>query len=428
MSQSSTASSSTPAVESPAGVSRPAIDTTSLLAEARDVLPEAVSLRRRIHAEPELGLDLPKTQATVLDALADLDLVVSTGRDVSSVVATMTGDAEGPTLLLRADMDALPMPEDTGVDFASTTDGVMHACGHDAHVAMLVGAAKLLHARRRDLKGTVKLLFQPGEEGYHGARRCIDEGVLTGPEVDGAFAIHVSPNLASGRLATRAGPFMASEDTVRVRIGGKGGHASSPHLATDPVPVAAELVLALQSMVGRTVDAFDPAVLTIARIAAGTTSNVIPEHADIEGTLRTVSEKTRERVQSGIHRVAHHVAAAHDCEAEVNLIHGYPVTVNDGGFVGFVREVLHDLVGPPNVTEMRSPVMGAEDWSYVLQEVPGCMAFLGVCPPDAKPATAAACHSNRMRLDEDAMAVGIATHAAVALAYLSQPGVPARRR
>lgn len=401
------------------GAASPGIDTASVRSEARDVLPEAVSVRRKIHAEPELGLDLPKTQSTVLEALAELDLVVETGHELSSIVATITGDAEGPTLLLRADMDALPMPEDTDLDFASTTDGVMHACGHDAHVAMLVGAAKILYGRRQALQGTVKLLFQPGEEGYHGARSCIEEGVLSGPDVDGAFAIHITPNLASGRLATRPGPFMASADTVQVRVEGKGGHASSPHLAIDPVPVAAELVLALQSMIGRTVDAFDPAVLTIARIAAGTTSNVIPEHAEIEGTLRTVSEKTREQVHGGIHRVAHHVAAAHDCDARVELVTGYPVTVNDDGFAGFVRDVFHDLVGAANVTDMKSPVMGAEDWSYVLQEVPGCMAFLGVCPPDAKPATAAACHSNRMQLDEDAMAVGIAAHVAVALSYLS---------
>lgn len=212
---------------------------------------------------------------------------------------------------------------------------------------------------------------------------------------------------------------MAAADQLLVRVDGKGGHASSPHLAVDPVPVSAELVLALQSMVGRTVDAFDPAVLTIARISAGTTSNVIPEHAEIEGTLRTVSEKTRERVHDGIHRVAHHVAAAHDCEATVEIDKGYPVTINEPGFTAFAREVFHELVGPEQVRDMTAPVMGAEDWSYVLQRVPGCMAFLGVCPAGTRPALAAACHSNRMQLHEDAMAVGIATHAAVALSYLS---------
>ncbi len=397
---------------------RPALDSSALLSEARDLLPEAVSLRRRIHAEPELGLDLPVTQTTILDGLSELDLEVRTGTEVSSVVATMVGEAEGPTILLRADMDALPMPEDSGVDFASRREGVMHACGHDAHVAMLVGAARLLHQRRRDLRGTVKFLFQPGEEGHHGARHCLEEGLLSDPTVDAGFALHITPNLTSGSLATRPGPFMAAADTLDIEIEGRGGHASSPHLSTDPIPVAAELVLALQSFVTRSVDAFDPAVLTIARLNAGTTGNVIPERAEIEGTLRTVSEKTRDLVHDGIHRVAHHVAAAHGCEADVTITRGYPVTVNDEGFVAFARGVLHELIGPDSVTDMKAPVMGAEDWSYVLQQVPGCMAFLGVCPPDVTPARAPACHSNRMRLDEDAMAVGIAAHAAVALSYL----------
>ena len=413
-----TIKSSASASERP-GPERPGFDSASLLGEARDQLPDAVMLRRKIHSEPEVGLDLPKTQTTVLDELSDLDLVVQQGSEVSSIVATMNGDAEGPTLLLRADMDALPMPEDTGLEFASGVDGVMHACGHDAHVAMLVGAARLLHQRRSDLRGAIKFLFQPGEEGYHGARYCLEDGLLDGPKVDAAFALHITPNIASGRLATRPGPFMAAADEVKVVIRGKGGHASSPHLAHDPIPVAAELVMALQSFVTRSVDAFDPAVLTIARIASGTTVNVIPEVAEIEGTLRTVSEKTRDLVHDGIHRLAHHLALAHDCEAEVTIKRGYPVTVNDDGFVVFAREVMHDLIGSDQVMDMKAPVMGAEDWSYVLQQVPGCMAFLGVCPPDVVPTRAPACHSNRMRLDEDAMAVGIATHAAVALSYLS---------
>ena len=398
---------------------RPGLDTCSLLSDARDLLDDAVALRRAIHAEPELGLSLPRTQAKILDTLADLDVVVTTGDAVSSVVATLTGDAEGPTLLLRGDMDALPMPEDTDVDFASVEPGVMHACGHDAHVAMLAGAARLLHSRRRDLRGTVKLLFQPGEEGHHGARHCIEEGLLDDPAVDAAFALHISPNVPSGYLATRPGPLLASADEIFVTITGRGGHASTPHLATDPIPVAAELVLALQSLVTRTVDAFDPAVLTVARIEAGTTTNVIPETATVAGTLRTVSERTRDRVHDGIARVVHHVAAAHDCEATLDLQRGYPVTVNDEVFVAFAVDVLTDLVGGDRVITMDAPVMGAEDWSYVLQRVPGAMAFLGVCPPGLEPHRAPACHSNRMHLDEDAMAVGIAAHAAVALSYLS---------
>ncbi|MCP3987683.1 MAG: amidohydrolase [Actinomycetia bacterium] len=400
-------------------VARPAIDAASLLSDGRDILADVVALRRKIHAEPELGLELPQTQAHILDTLADLDLDITTGTSLSSVVATMTGDADGPTLLLRADMDALPMSEDTGLDFASTDPGAMHACGHDAHVAMLYGAVRLLHQRRSDLRGTVKFLFQPGEEGFHGAEHCIEEGVLTGPVVDTAFALHISPNIPSGSFATRPGPFMASADEFTMTITGKGGHASSPHMAVDPIPVAAELVLALQAMITRSIDAFNPAVLTVAQIVAGTTSNVIPETAMLKATLRTVSEGTRSQVHDSLHRVAHHVAAAHGCEADVDIRIGYPVTVNDPGVVDLARDVLIDLVGDDQVIDMPAPIMGAEDWSYVLQEVPGCLVFLGVCPPAVAPANAAACHSNRMIIDEDAMAIGAAAHAAMALSYLS---------
>lgn len=408
-----------PASQEPTGAERPGIDGASLLSEARDVLGDVVSLRRQIHAEPELGLDLPRTQARILDALADLDLEVRTGAGLSSVVATLNGDSGGPTLLLRADMDALPMPEDTGLDYASTVAGAMHACGHDAHVAMLVGAARLLAARRRELRGTVKFLFQPGEEGFGGAPVCIEEGVLDDPPVDAAFALHVSPNIPAGRLATRPGPFMASTDELLVTITGRGGHASSPHLATDPIPVAAELVLAFQAYVARSVNVFDPAVLTVARITAGTTSNVIPETAELEGTLRTVSERARTRITGELHRVVHHVAAAHGCTGELQLRRGYPVTVNDRAFVGFARDVLSQIVGADHVIDLRSPVMGAEDWSYVLQRVPGCMAFLGVCPAGVAPLEAPSCHSNRMQLDEESLAVGVAAHVGVAVSYLS---------
>ncbi len=395
-----------------------ALDSAQLLAEARELLPDAIELRRLIHSEPEIGLDLPLTQSKVIDALEDLDLHIETGTALSSVVATLTGDADGPTLLLRGDMDALPMPEDSGEPFASKHDGAMHACGHDSHVAMLVGAARLLHARRSDLRGTIKFFFQPGEEGYHGARYSIDEGLLESPKVDAAFAIHITPNRPAGTLATRPGAMMAAADEIHIRVNGKGGHASAPHGATDPIPVACEIVTALQTHITRTVNAFKPAVLTVAKIEAGTTTNVIPESAVMAGTLRTVDEKTRAAVHEGIEQVATGIAAAHGCEAEVEIDRGYPVTVNDPDFVAFSLDVLGDLVGESNVVTMEAPVMGAEDWSYVLQQVPGSMAFLGVCPDGQRPRMAHACHSNRMRLDEEAMSVGIAAHAAIALSYL----------
>jgi amidohydrolase len=400
-------------------ISRPALDGAALLADARDLLPELVALRRRIHAEPELGLDLPETQARIIEGLADLDLDVATGTGLSSVVAVIRGAAEGPTVLLRADMDALPMPEDTGLPYASTRPGVMHACGHDAHVAMLVGAARLLAARAHELRGTVKLVFQPGEEGHHGARFCLDEGLLDPPTPDVAFAIHITPNLPSGMVGTRPGPLMASADEFLITVRGRGGHASMPQMALDPVPVACELVGAFQTLVTRRVDAFDPAVLTVGRITAGTANNVIPETAEIHGTLRTVSERTRSLMHAGIERVARGVAAAHECEVEVQLVPGYPVTVNDDETVGQVQAVLAELLGDEQVVAMPVPVMGAEDWSYVLQRVPGAMVFLGVCPPEHRPQTAPACHSNRMLLDEEALATGAAAHAAVALSYLT---------
>ncbi len=392
-----------------------------LLDTARALLPDVVDLRRRLHQHPELGLELPRTQSAVLDALEGLGLEISVGERLSSVVADLEGGAPGPTILLRGDMDALPMPEDTGLDFASTVDNTMHACGHDAHTAMLVGAARLLADRRDELAGNVRFMFQPGEEGSGGAALMIDEGVLD--DVDAAFAIHIAPNVPSGIVAWRPGAAMASADELTITVTGRGGHASSPHWALDPVPVACELVLALQSMITRTVDAFDPAVLTIAQIAAGTVNNVIPESVVMHGTLRAVSERTRHEVWERIRKVADGVASAHGAAVEVGIKEGYPVTVNDARFAAFAGSVVDDRLGPGRSFQLPNPVMGAEDFSYVLDRVPGAMVFLGVCPPDhPNPFDAPSCHSNRMILHEDNMADGIALHAAVATTYLERGG------
>lgn len=391
-----------------------------LVADAEAVLPDVVALRRRIHAEPELGLELPRTQEAVLEALAGLDLEVATGGRTSAVVATLRGARPGPTLLLRADMDALPLEEDTGLPFASRQPGRMHACGHDAHVAMLAGAARVLAARRDELAGSVKLLFQPGEEGFGGARILIEEGLLdAAPRVDAAFAIHVDPTLPAGTVAARPGAILAAADLVSIDLVGKGGHASMPHHAIDPIPVACELALAFQSLVTRRVDVFDPAVLTIARIQAGTAANVIPETASLLGTLRTVSEHTRAQMHEGIRRVASGIAAAHGVEAKVHVVAGYPVTLNDAGFLDLARATASDLLGGARWIDMRAPIMGAEDFSYVLQRVPGALVFLGARPDGDGPA--AAIHSNRMLLNESALSAGVALHAAVALRYLGGP-------
>ena len=393
-----------------------------LLDEARTLLPEMIALRRRIHENPELGLVLPDTQKAVLEALAPLELEVATGGRTSAVVATLRGgrapaaDA-GPTLLLRADMDALPMPEHTGLPYASRHEGRMHACGHDAHVAMLVGAAWLLARRRAELPGIVKLLFQPGEEGFAGARILIEEGLLeAAPRVEAAFAIHVDSSLPSGRLALRPGPIMAAADVISIELEGRGGHASMPHLALDPIPAACELVLALQSFVTRRIDVFDPVVITVTRVQAGSAANVVPASASLLGTIRSTSERSRAAAHEGVRRVAQGVAAAHGLEARVHVVPGYPVTVNDAGFAAFAREVAGELLGAPALVDMPAPVMGAEDFSYLLQRVPGAIVFLGARPPGQR---GEPLHSSRMVLDEEAMAQGAALHAAIALRWLA---------
>ncbi|MYW48810.1 M20 family metallopeptidase [Streptomyces sp. SID161] len=397
--------------------------------EARRLAAEAVALRRALHRGPEQGLDLPATQRLVLDALDGLGLEIRTGRALSSVTATLAGAADGPTVLLRADMDALPVTEDTGLSFASRTTGVMHACGHDAHMAMLVGAARLLAARRETFAGRVVFMFQPGEEGEHGARHMIEEGVLeaSGSRADAAFALHVHPNLPAGTVWLRPGPQMAASDRFRVVVHGRGGHASAPHTACDPVPVACEIVLALQTMVTRSLAADDSAVLSVTRLTAGTATGVIPDTAELAGTLRTLAEPTRQRLHEAIARVAHGVAAAHGATAEATVETGYPVTVNDTAFTDLVLRTTADTLGPGAANLLPAPQMTAEDFSYVLRAVPGALAFLGACPPDREPHEAASLHSSRMTLDEDALAAGIACEAAVALAFLAgRTGEPAR--
>ncbi|HKJ23851.1 MAG TPA: M20 family metallopeptidase, partial [Myxococcota bacterium] len=297
--------------------------------------------------------------------------------------------------------------------FASREEGRMHACGHDAHVAMLAAGARLLAGRRADLAGNVKIMFQPGEEGLGGAKVMLEEGLLDG--VDAAFAIHVDPTVPAGAIASRGGALMAAADAFVVDVVGKGGHASMPHHTIDPIPVACEIVSALQSLVTRRVDVFDPAVLSVTKIQAGTAFNVVPELAQIMGTIRSVSARTRERMREGLERVVAGVCAAHETKGEVRLFPGYPVTENDAGFVDFTRGVVRDLIGEERWIEMRAPIMGAEDFSYVLDTVPGAMVFLGARPDDRP---AAPIHSNRMVLNEPALATGIALHAAVALSYL----------
>ena len=398
------------------------ISAEDLLSAAYHDADRTIALRRQLHRRPEIGLQLPQTQATVLAAFADLPVEITTGTTTSSVVAVLRGARPGPTYLLRGDMDALPVHEDTGLAFASEIPGVMHACGHDTHVAMLLGAARLLAERRDLLAGQVVFMVQPGEEGFHGARYMLDEGVLdVVPEapVSGAFALHTISNLPSGSINVRPGPMMAAADQWTIVVRGRGGHASMPHIAADPIPVAAEIVLALQSMVTRRVDVFDPAVVTVAHIEAGSTSNVIPDSAFLEGTIRTLSPERRAEVVAAVRRVATHVGAAHGLEVEFGHEEGYPVTVNDSAAAGRVLEAAAELLGEPASRLLPVPLMGAEDFSYVLERVPGAMALLGACPPGLEPETAPGNHSNLVVFDEEPLPAGVALYAWMALQALA---------
>lgn len=393
---------------------------------AAGLLGRARELRRDLHRWPEIGLDLPKTRQRLLSELEDLPLDITLHDTTSGVAALLTGDKPGPTVMLRGDMDALPMPEDTGLEFASRVDNCMHACGHDTHVAMLAGAARMLSERKTDLPGRVLFMFQPGEEGYGGAEYMLNEGLLDVPSrqdgtsspITAAYAIHIISSMPVGFIATRGGPIMASSDRLEIVVTGKGGHASEPFRALDPVPVACEIVQALQMLVTRRVDIFDPTVITITKLISGTAYNVIPEVARVEGTIRALSDKTRRNVHDGIRRVAEGIAAAHDMSAEVIIELGYPVTVNDSPSADFALDIARSVIGEDKTVRMPTPIMGAEDFSYVLEKLPGAMVFLGGTPAGMDPSKAPPNHSNRVTFDEEAMSTGIALYSAMALRTL----------
>ncbi|MGH9170714.1 MAG: M20 metallopeptidase family protein [Acidimicrobiales bacterium] len=382
--------------------------------QAAAVLPELIRLRRAIHADPELGLDLPRTQQRVLQSLEPDGLETMQGTALSSVVAVLRGAEPGPTVLLRADMDALPLHETTGVPYAF--DGsAMHACGHDMHVAGLVGAAHLLSAQRDAMKGNVVFMFQPGEEGHNGASLMIQEGVLqagaTTPEA--AYGIHVVPG-QRGIFSTRPGTLMASAAALRVRVHGRGGHASAPHRTVDPVPVIAELVTALQAFVTRRFDVFDPVVVSVTRLSAGDALNVVPPSAELGGTIRTLSTAALEQICREIPPFIELLAGAHNCKAEVEVAVGYPPTVNDSELATRALRLLADSFGDTRVRESQVPVMGSEDFSYVLQSVPGTFIFFGAGPSELDEADAAPLHSPQVRFDDDVLA-----DQAIALAQLA---------
>jgi hippurate hydrolase len=395
----------------------------TVLDEAVSIAGEIAELRHAIHREPEIGLDLPKTQRKVLDALDGLPLEISTGQGLSSVTAVLRGGRPGPVVLLRGDMDALPVTEETGLPYASAIPGTMHACGHDLHTAMLAGAARLLSARQASLPGSVVFMFQPGEEGHAGARHMIGEGLLdaAGSRPVAAYALHVTSNrLPLGVFSTRPGPMLAAADQITVTVRGRGGHASMPHRAADPIPAACEIVIALQTMVTRKFDVFDPVVITVGSFHAGTTDNVIPDEATFLATARSYSPESRNRLAELVPALAADIAVAHGLTADVRYAAEYPVTVNDAAEAAFAAQTVAEVFGPGRGEAAEFPITGAEDFSFVLEQVPGAFVMLGACPPDRDPETAPTNHSATALFDDAALADGTALYAELALRRLAQ--------
>jgi amidohydrolase len=391
--------------------------------EAARMAGEIAELRHAIHREPEIGLDLPRTQAKVLAALDGLPLEVSTGEGLTSVTAVLRGGRPGPAVLLRGDMDALPVTEETHLPYASVIPGAMHACGHDLHTAMLAGAARLLSARRADLPGTVIFMFQPGEEGYAGASQMISEGVLdaAGQRPVAAYALHVtSSRLPGGVFSTRPGPMLAAADKITVTVHGRGGHASTPHKAADPIPAACEMVIGLQTLVTRNFDVFDPVVITVGSFQAGTADNVIPDEARLLVTARSFSRESRSALAELVPRLIGDIARAHGLTAEASYAGEYPVTVNDAGEAAFASQTIAAVFGTGRGEVAEFPLTGAEDFSFVLERVPGAFVMLGACPPGQDPGTAPTNHSAAAVFDDAALADGTALYAELALRRLAR--------
>ncbi|MEU6375809.1 M20 family metallopeptidase [Streptomyces sp. NPDC046909] len=397
------------------------VNTASLTDDARAMCEDLTRLRHRLHAEPETGLQLPRTQEKVLAALVGLPLEITTGTSLTSVTAVLRGARPGGTVLLRGDMDALPVQEKSGVGYASQVEGLMHACGHDLHTTMLAGAAHLLSARRDRLVGDVVFMFQPGEEGYDGAAAMVAEGVLdaSGRRVDAAYALHVmSAGIAPSTFETRRGPFLAASDTVRVTVTGAGGHGSMPHRAKDPLVAACEMVTALQTHITRGFDVFDPVVVTVGAFHSGTQHNVIPEQACFEATVRSFSPQAHAAIKDGFVRVCRGIAAAHGVTVEVDYAECYPVTVNDAAEAEFAVDVVAETLGEERVSWAPRPIAGSEDFSRVLDEVPGVFIGLGAAPRDADMQSAPDNHSPLAVFDDAVLSDGAAVYAELAVRRL----------
>jgi len=386
------------------------------LSEAEALFEYTQSMRRDFHAHPELGFQEVRTSGIVARELNALGLEVRSGVGGTGVVALLEGSKPGPVLLIRADMDALPILEETGAPYASQNPGVMHACGHDGHTAVLLTVAKMLHAHRTELSGTVKFMFQPAEEGMGGAEKMISDGVLENPKVDVALGLHVWNEKPVGWIGISSGPAMAGAEIFKISVVGKGGHGAVPHLAIDPILAAAQIITALQGIVARNVAPLQTAVVSICTIHAGETFNVIPPRVEMTGTIRTFEPAVRALVMERFEKTVHSVAEGMGCKAEIDIKILTPATINHPDTAARVQAVAKRLFPQSDVDPANYTTMGSEDFAFVLEKVPGCFFFIGSA--NHEKGLDAGHHHPKFDIDETALPSGAALMAATALDIL----------
>jgi len=389
---------------------------TDFIFEAQALFEYTQSLRRDFHAHPELGFQEVRTAGIVAKELTSLGLELHTGVGGTGVVALLKGAKPGQVVLARADMDALPVQEETGATYASMNPGVMHACGHDAHTAVLLTVAKMLTAHRNNLSGTVKFMFQPAEEGMGGAEKMIEAGILENPKVDVALALHVWNEKPVGWIGIASGPALAGAEIFKIKVRGKGGHGAVPHLALDPILAAAQIVSALQGIVARNIAPLQTAVVSVCTIHGGETFNVIPPAVEMTGTIRTFEPDVRTRVLERFERTVHSIAEGMGCQAEIELQILTPATINQPGIAARVQAVARSLFPEANLDTANYITMGSEDFAYVLNKVPGCFFFIGSANPEK--GLDASHHHPRFDIDEAALLRGSALMAATITDFL----------
>jgi hippurate hydrolase len=391
--------------------------TQDVLTQAQAMLPELQALRRKLHAIPEFGLQLPNTLKVILEQIEGLG-TITTSKQISSAVLHIKGSQPGPTVLLRADMDALAVVEDTGLEYAST-NGYMHACGHDLHMAMGVGAAKILASRKEQLKGDVIVFFQPGEEGHHGADHMLEQGdhMVTGNKPIRAYGLHVFSSYPLGMMGSKAGPLMSSAGDMFVTVTGSGGHGSMPWLSKDPISVLSEIMSALQTMVAKRFNAFDPVIVNIGWVSAGdqATTNVIPESASFGATVRVFSEENAAKLKTFTKELAESIARGFGLTATVEFSVPTKVLVNNPEAIKSVEQVTSRVFAPGRYINLPTPIAGGEDFASIIHEIPGAFVFMGAAPVGVDIATAATNHSNKAVFDDAVLADGAALLAELAI-------------